>query len=228
DEFWRWRSADVGLHERFWAAIIRQLSLGKQQAGTRRATIETDRDRYSKEEDVRINVRLVDSRRRPVENPSVEVFIEAGKKPAGQEEAQTPAEAVAQDKGKKRRRLTLSPVPGSSGSYSGTFRTSQAGQYQVSLGDEAKSFFEVVDIYSERDNLSPDFKTLTRISELSKGRFFNISPELEVLPELIEKVERKVVTARRASEVWDSAMMMFLFTGLLVLEWILRKLWRLN
>ncbi|MEC7921812.1 MAG: hypothetical protein VX496_00280, partial [Planctomycetota bacterium] len=61
-----------------------------------------------------------------------------------------------------------------------------------------------------------------------KGRFFNISPELEVLPELIEKVERKVVTARRASEVWDSAMMMFLFTGLLVLEWILRKLWRLN
>ena len=228
DDFWRWRSADVGLHERFWAAIIRQLSLGKQQAGTRRATIETDRDRYSKEEDVRINVRLVDSRRRPVENPSVEVFIEAGKKPAGQEEAEKPAEAVAQDKGGKRRRLTLSPVPGSTGSYSGTFRTSQAGQYQVSLGDEAKSFFEVVDIYSERDDLSPDFKTLTRISELSKGRFFNISPELEVLPELIEKVERKVVTARRASEVWDSAMMMFLFTGLLVLEWVLRKLWRLN
>ena len=113
-----------------------------------------------------------------MENPSVEVFIEAGKKPAGQEEAEKPAEVAERDKGKSRRRLTLSPVPGSTGSYSGIFRTSQAGQYQVSLGDEAKSFFEVVDIYSERDDLSPDFKTLAQVSELSKGRFFNISPEL--------------------------------------------------
>ena len=228
DDFWRWRAVDGGLHERFWAAIIRQLSLGKQQAGTRRATIETDRDRYSKKDDVRINVRLVDSRRHPVESPSVEVFIESGRKPAQEEEPQKPPEASRQGKDKSRRRLTLSPDPGSAGSYSGIFRTSQVGQYQVSLGEEAKSFFEVVDIYSELDDLSPDFKVLAQLSELSGGRFFNISPELEALPELIEKVERKVVTARRASEVWDSAMMMFLFTGLLVLEWILRKLWRLN
>ena len=230
DDFWRWRAVDVGIHERFWAAIIRQLSLGKEQAGTRRATIETDRDRYSREEDVRINVRLVDSRRRPVEGPSVEVFIESGRKSENEGEPQKPGKSPRAGDGKRRKRLTLSPVPGSTGSYSGIFRTSDAGHYQVSLGEEAKNFFEIVDIYSELDDLSPDFRTLEQLAELSGGRFFTVSPELEELGDgaLIPDASISEVIARRASTVWDSAMMMFLFTGLLVLEWILRKLWRLN
>ena len=65
---------------------------------------------------------------------------------------------------------------------------------------------------------------------MSGGRFFTVSPELEELGDgaLIPDASVSEVIARRASTVWDSAMMMFLFTGLLVLEWILRKLWRLN
>ena len=230
DDFWRWRAGEVGIHERFWAAIIRQLSLGKQQAGTRRATIETDRDRYNKEEDVRVNVRLVDSRRRPVESAAVEIFIESGKKPQAEVQPQRPGESAASAGEKIRKRLTLAPVPGSPGRYSGIFRTAEAGHYQVSLGEEARSFFEIVDIYAELEDLSPDFRSLEQVAESSAGRFFTVSPELRELgdPGLIPDASVSEVLARRASTVWDSAMMMFLFTGMLVLEWILRKLWRLN
>ena len=68
------------------------------------------------------------------------------------------------------------------------------------------------------------------MAESSAGRFFTVSPELRELgaPDLIPDASVSEVLARRASTVWDSAMMMFLFTGMLVLEWILRKLWRLN
>jgi len=229
DDFWRWRAAEVGIHERFWAAIIRQLSLGKQQAGTRRATIETDRDRYNREEDVRVSVRLVDSRRRPVESAAVEIFIEAGRKTEEDGKPRKPGESAAGGE-KSRKRLTLAPVPGSPGRYSGIFRTATAGHYQVSLGDEARSFFEIVDIHTELDDLSPDFRSLEQVAESSGGRFFTVSAELRELgdPGLIPDASISEVLARRASTVWDSAMMMFLFSGMLVLEWILRKLWRLN
>ena len=46
DDFNNWRRyPSEGLHERFWAGIVRFLALGRRQGGSRELTLDTDRDR---------------------------------------------------------------------------------------------------------------------------------------------------------------------------------------
>ncbi len=247
DEFHRWRSAQVGYHERFWSSLLRYLSLSKLSSGTGRATVETDRDQYREGEQIRVVAHLVDARRRPIEKPRVSVTIRrtaAGetddrRKDGGDESdgasSSTPANATqdntasasgARDSSKEWT-ISLAPVPNSPGRYAGMVRTPSTGQFQASLETAEPTFFRVTGVLGERDDPSPDFALLRQLCDDTHGQFFTIG-EIEGLADAIPPRREIEVLGRRAATIWDSAAMMCLFALLLSVEWILRKLWRLN
>ncbi len=238
DELWRWRASRVAYHERFWGAMLRYLSIGKLASGTGRTSVETDRDQYRDGEQIRVTAHLVDARRRPIERPRVDATILLSADPnapgakgaPGADGAPGAAGAAVSARGVAKDRtwtVGLSPIPGSPGRYSGLLRTPTTGQFEISVEQQGRSFFRVAGLLGEWDDPSPDFELLEQISKESRGRFFRLG-EIDELPEAVPERKEIETLGRRAAMVWDSAAMMFLFTGLLVLEWVLRKLWRLN
>ncbi len=80
---------------------------------------------------------------------------------------------------------------------------------------------------AELEDPSPDLLALEELASESGGRFDLING-LGDLARSIPETSITEVLGRRASTVWDSAALMLVFCGLLILEWTLRKLWRLN
>jgi hypothetical protein len=226
DDFWRWRAAVEGLHERFWAGLVRYLAAGKRQAGTRQVTVETDRDRYRQGDPVRITVYLVDAQRRPLEVPRLAGAVK--RRPAaeadGEGGSRTSLIAAAEP---QEWPLSLTPVPGTPGRYTALFRAPIAGHFEVGIDPEGEAAFEVERISSELEDPTPDYAALAELAQQSGGRFFTL-PELGSLPDVIPETSITEVLGRRAVTVWDSAALMLLFSAFLILEWILRKLWSLN
>lgn len=226
DEFWRWRGSRVGYHERFWASMLRYLAIGKLSSGTGKTSVETDRDQYREGEQIRIIAHLIDAQRRPIDRPRVDAIILRSADPSGSQDGDGDETTPGSTK-EESWTVGLSPLPGSPGRYAGLMRTPSTGQFEISVDQTGQSYFRVVGLLGESEDPSPDFGLLQQISTESHGRFFKLG-ELDSLPAAVPERKEIETLGRRAAMVWDSAAMMFLFTGLLVLEWVLRKLWRLN
>ena len=249
DDFWRWNAAGIEIHERFWGGVLRYLALGKLSSGTGKISVEVDRDQYREGDDIRVTAHLVDSQRRPIEQPRVAATIirtvrdETARPAASTPAASTPAASTPAASRRETRGggaamddvsaveefsgLALTPVAGSVGRYGGLLRASGAGQYEVRIGEDARAFFQVSGLSNEWDDPAPDFELLEQLARESHGRFYRIG-EIGTLPDAIPQRKEVEILGRRASTVWDSMAMMVAFTALLVIEWVLRKLWRLN
>ena len=228
DEFWRWRSGGTSVHERFWSGVVRYLTIGKYQTGSGEVKVETDRDRYRLGDDIRLTAQLVDARRQPIEKPRIEVIVERATEDAPEGPAAVvAAPSAAQAATAARTLVSLLPVPGEPGRYAGVYRPQTAGGYEARIGDEGETWFRVDAPSSELDDLTPDIEMLSTLSRETGGRLFRLD-ELDDLVTAIPKTSVIEVLGRRATSVWDSAFLMLLFCGLLVSEWVLRKLWRLN
>ena len=123
--------------------------------------------------------------------------------------------------------MGLSARQGQSGVFSGLFRPPLPGHYRLRLEPGGEASFDVVPQALEWEDTSPDFESLQRLAEDTGGDFVRLDG-LEELGDSVPPVTRTEVLGRRATAVWDSAALMLLFCGLLTVEWILRKLWRLN
>lgn len=244
DDVNRLRSLEERAHERFWAGIIRYLAMGKKRIGKERLTVEVDRDRYALGGAVRITAHLFDAGRKPVEAPRAEVTVERleeggepkspGMKDGGRQAGGSGAgdgpdggDGPGAGKDEKRWRLDLAPAAGTPGQYTGAFRPLAPGPYQITDGSEAKAFFMVDRVSTERGDPSPDFATLEALAKQTGGSFVTLEG-IGSLPGRIPSAAITEVIGRRASTVWDSAALMLLFGALLILEWALRKLWHLN
>ena len=228
DDFWRWRSSDVSIHERFWASAVRYLAMGKFQTGSGKVTVESDRDRYRIGDEIRITAHLVDGRRQPVDKPRVEVLVEASTERDDPDANPTTIEtSVGDSDAPSRYTVALAPVVGDPGRYMGVLRDVEAGEYQARIDPEAESYFRVEAPTSEMEDPSPDFETLESLALESGGRLLTVG-EIDELPALVPETKVTEVLGRRATPVWDSFAMIALFCGLLVVEWVLRKWWRLN
>jgi hypothetical protein len=243
DELWQWHpTASVDPHERFWSSLLRYLALGKLQSGTGKVTVETDRDQYRERDQVRLVAHLVDGRRQPVDQPRVDVIIER----TGEGDAALgPASAAPSDASSapgvaagstatgasasspSRWTLGLSRDPASPGRYSGVWTAPVPGHYEARIDDRAQAFFRVSALANEWDDPTPDFELLEQLARESHGRLFTLD-DVDELPGAIPERKAVEVLGRRAATIWDSSAMMCLFTAFLVVEWVLRKLWRLN
>lgn len=228
DDLYRLRTYRDGLHERFWGGIVRYLAAGKKLAGSREATLLADRDRYMLGDEVVIEAALVDAERKPVVVERLEAAVErlAEAKPGG---PATGARTSVKGAGADSLRLNLLPVSGRPGWYGGRFRPEAAGRYLARLPSaaSAKASFAVVSLSKEWEDPSPDRTTLEQLTRRTGGELVGLE-RLENIAERIPDRRVSEVIGRSASTIWDSGALLFIFALLVITEWVLRKVWRLN
>jgi hypothetical protein len=233
DDMHRWRAYRDGLHERFWGGVVRYLAAGKRLAGSKEATLLADRDRYSLGDDVVLEAAVIDERRKPVLADRLEAGVErlADGTPAAPAGGAGPGRTRTSVKGAGAEsfRLNLLPIAGRPGWYAGRFRPETPGRYLARLPSAAtaKASFAVLSLSKEWEDPSPDIEVLEELTRRTGGDLVG----LEGLARIAERIpDRRVseVIGRSASTIWDSGALLLIFALLVITEWVLRKVWRLN
>ncbi len=233
DDLHRWRSEKESIHDRFWGAVVRYLALGKKVSGTGEVTLHAARDRYAAGEDVEFEASLTDVERKPVIKERLEVSVELTEAQAPENRANAPVGTpVSAQANAGRTRMNLLPVSGRPGWYAGRFRPESPGRYIAQITGQidpeaGKASFAVVSPTTEYEDPSPDPAALEELARRTGGAFFSLA-EIGQVPERIEDRSVTEVIGRTASTLWDSSAILLLFCALLIAEWTLRKLWRLN
>ena len=80
---------------------------------------------------------------------------------------------------------------------------------------------------AEWDEPAPNHELLTELAERTRGKFVDLAGAFEI-PELIPDRSVRETVGRASSTIWDTATMMVVLCAIIVIEWVLRKLWRLN
>ena len=243
DDLHRWResSAPYNLHERFWGAVVRYLASGKKRAGNKDGSLYVDRDRYDLGEAITIEASLMDHEKKPILRSSLKVSVEHTPRAVAARDrravgdvrpAATSSLPRIEPRGAAARQTapeaaTLVPVEGRPGWYRGTLMTSVAGYYSLESEAGAEVSFEVLRMTAELEDPSPDVYTLQELAEQTGGRFVGLGELEEVARRLPDRTIKETV-GRSASTLWDSPIFLFVLCGLLIVEWVLRKLWRLH
>ncbi len=215
DETWRWR-AEVGdkYPYRFYGQIIRFLSL-QSFTRSKRFFITTDRTEYDVGDEVRVRAEVRD-----------EAALAAG--PQGKQ----PIQLERPDGGSET--LVLSAVEGDPGKFEGTYKPILTGSFRLHVepgerfgADEVASrVFEVELPRLELQEPRMDQVGLERIAEASGGRFMRLDG-LSEIPEGLPELSEPILVGRSETELWDRPWVFMLFFGLILVEWIGRKVARL-
>jgi uncharacterized membrane protein len=214
DEAWRWR-AGVGdkYHYRFYGQIIRFLSL-QSFTRTKRFFVTTDKTQYAVGEDVRVTAEIRDRDAGLVDKPTQDVLVD---QPDG-----------------KTQTLTLKAVGADTpGKFEGTYKPVLVGPYRVhidpgqngSMSEVASRIFEVKLPRLELQEPRMDKDGLERIAQASGGEFLRLSDLDQV--QIDEVPPESIPIGRKETELWDRPWVFALFFGLLLVEWIGRKISRL-
>ncbi len=213
DEGWRWR-AGVGdkYHYRFYGQIVRFLSL-QSFTRTKRFFVTTDKTQYGVGEEVRVTAEIRDRDPGVAEKPSQDVLVDL---PDGTTQT-----------------LNLPVLEGTPGKFEARFKPVLVGPYRVhidpgpdgSLSEVASRVFEVKLPRLELQEPRMDQEGLERIAAASGGQFLRLA-DLRSL-EIDEVPPEPIPVGRQEKELWDQWWVFALFFGLILVEWIGRKVSRL-
>jgi len=205
DDSWRWRFyTGESIFNTYWVQQLRYLARGRK-IGQRRMTFTADRDSYELGKQVTIQLQalspdLIQQLSSPI---SVQISDDAT--------------------GQSVRRLDLQRQDPTSPVYTGSFTADQIGQYTVKLPH----------LTSEDPTLS--FKVAAPAMELRDPRVDKsfLSRLGTEPPVSLTEAEAKLLNIRSAARIipidttqplWNAPLIMFVFVGLITLEWIVRKM----
>jgi uncharacterized membrane protein len=211
DDTWRWRAGvDNQYFYRFWGQVIRFSATGRLLGKTPRFSITTDKLSYTLGETVSIECRVLDANMKPSTERTLTVYHQSKG-----EEGRSP----------ERLELELDPQE-AQGTYHGGILASRLGLHDLWLGSETeRQAFRTFEVLVPALELRDPRRNRTALEEaalLSNGGYF----ELQDLPQVIDKLEGESRTQQGDVEddpVWDDSWVLLLFTALITLEWILRK-----
>ncbi|MGQ9590060.1 MAG: hypothetical protein ACUVYA_07175 [Planctomycetota bacterium] len=211
DNTWRWRAGvDNQYFYRFWGQVIRFAATGRLLGKTPRFSIATDKAQYNLGETVGVDAKIFDADMKPSTERTVTAYVQAkGAEAASPETIE----------------LELDPVAGQ-GSYRGALVATRVGLHDIWLGTERERLafrtFEVSVPALERRNPRRDDAALREIARLSRGRFYELY-EVDAAVDAIEGESRSQEGDVETRPIWDRGWVLALFTGIIALEWILRK-----
>lgn len=209
---WRWQmgldSEDMS-HEIFWRQMLRWLvSLSKDPV-----SVETEREIYSRNENVTIRAEVNDEAFNRINDAQVEASVTA---PDGTVST-FPLRWSAQE----------------DGVYEGQWTAGDDGMYQVSVTADSRSssddqsFGKASTTFLTDTGIREYFEPvqkrdfLARLSEETGGRYYSLD-DVSVLPEEIVYTERQSSNVE-ILDLWDMPINFLILMGLLIGEWILRK-----
>jgi von Willebrand factor type A domain len=213
---WRWRKAgrQAEFFDKFWIQAIRYLVEGRSLEGRRRGYVETDRDRYEVGQRITITARLQDASYNPLVGPKVDAVVQA----AG-ESAET---------------VPLLPIANQPGSYEATLTARKTGVHTVRIGLASsdsnsgliESNFSIELPSVETNQVWLNRPLLMELANLSGGRYFEVN-ELEQLARAVPDRVETIESRSQPRPVWDVWGMLIGLVGLLCVEWLIRKRFKL-
>ncbi len=212
DETWRWRPSVGDKYQyRFFGQILRFLSL-QSFSRAKRFFVSTDKTQYDLGEEVQLHAEVRDREKRP-DDPGQEVQLEA---PDGSQQT-----------------LVLKPTE-RAGRYVGTYKPVQVGPYRARIdpgaegaqSDAASRVFEVRLPRLELQDPRMDQEGLERVAEASGGKFLRLDG-LDAIPDEVQPRRAQVRIGKTETELWDKPWVFALFFGLILVEWIGRKVNRM-
>jgi len=221
-EMWRLRALDDKHFEQLYTKLIRHVSKGRLLRGSTRGVLLVGRERYLLGNTVDIQAyRLTDARLDPLDVPEVELNAIG---PGGR----TQSVALRADATRV-------------GSYVGQFTALEEGDYRLELPLPESDApltrrIQVRMPQLENENPQRNDALLSQIATATGGRYYpEIRQALQLdgpgaLPALLEDRTRTSFTPVAANREWEQqwlTVLMYTLCGLLCLEWLLRRLFRL-
>ncbi len=214
---WRWRRAgrQAEFFDKFWIQSVRYLVEGRSLEGRRRGYVQADRDRYEVGERITITTRLQDASY----NPLVEPKGVEGSMQVGSESPET---------------VRLMPVSNQPGTFEATLTAKKTGRHSLrvrtaaaeSEGATIETSFDVVLPSVETNQVWLDKPLLKELAETSGGKYFDID-QLDQLAAAVPDKTRQIEVREKPDPLWDVRGMMFVLVGLLGVEWLVRKRYKL-
>lgn len=213
DELWRWRfrTGDT-YYGRYWVQVVRFLARSRLLGKDSTAELTVDRKVFRTGETVTLRVRFVDEKLVPADNDGVTVVVEKS------EGAQI--------------KLVLSRIPEAAAVFEGQLSQAAEGKYHawVATPTFAKAppaeDFEVRPSERETRILRADTAELNQAATQTGGRMFTLQSADTLAAEIPRGLPVPLETDKPIS-LWNHWLTLCLVTGLLSLEWMLRKRWRL-
>ncbi|MDA1213998.1 MAG: hypothetical protein O2955_15895, partial [Planctomycetota bacterium] len=213
-EFWLLRSIDEEYYDRLWIKSIREVGQGRMRRGTKRGTLLVERHDYVLGQTVTVRARVLDPQFQPLKQESVtlEVYDPTGK-------PMVPPRVLAAEINRP-------------GEYSGSFRVGLPGRYRLELDipdTQQTATAEVVAMLPrlEDENLEQDVKTLKDLAQDTGGRYLPLSDAATAIPALLPDSGEEYLVDERLKTLWDRNWVLMILVGVLILEWLSRKLLKL-
>ena len=203
-------------HHAFWGQLIRWAMASELAGGSKTVRISADKEHYESGEPIQVTVQLHDTDGEPIRLAKVH--------------------AVARIKNSELAKVDLERDEKIPGRYLGRFDRLAEGQYLIQpMGEDVKSLLGregyrgdvSATITIERDrnaetyDLRSDPALLARIADLTGGQVIHPTV-LSDLPKLVSFAPRVVETASH-QPLWNHWWCLWLISGCLILEWIVRK-----
>jgi hypothetical protein len=212
DETWRWRAGiDNQYFYRFWGQVIRFAATGRLLGKTPRFGITTDKLTYNLGETVNLEGRVFDAEMKPSTEKTLTVYHQARTPDVDRPETLE---------------LGLDPVQGQ-GTYHGALVASRLGLHDLWIGTETERLaFRSFDVAVPALELRDPRKNRTLLetaARLSGGAYV----ELEDAAQAVDRIQGESRSQQGDVEdepLWDETWVLLAFTGLIALEWMLRKL----
>jgi hypothetical protein len=223
-EMWRLRTVEERHFEEFYTKLLRHISQGRLLRGSRLGRLLLERERYTQGSTVVVRAQLSNAQLEPLSVPDVTV------------EVWRPDSTMQS--------LKLLAETSRKGMYSGQFPALQAGGYQLELmlpgapEEPLTKRFSVAAPQLEIDDPRRRDELAAQIAQRSGGEFFiGMDAALGVsasksLVSLLEGRDQSRTTYQTDARdpLWDENWMMTLLfgiVGVLCLEWVIRRLFRL-
>lgn len=229
DDTWRWRRGDGEFtHDAYWVQVTRSLMRGSRLSQTRRLTLRTDRSTYAYGSPVRTHVRAYDSQWLSEQSEKIEIIAREVDK-AVAEEPTDPAQEPHAAFVKKADRFNVHRLGVDSNEFEGSWIPPHPGRFTLGIAKLALRPEETapsVSLRVKRPNLESrrteaDHETLRRLAETTGGEFVDLddlAATLEGIPDRSVRIPDDVV-----EPLWDSKLVLVLFTLMISIEWIARK-----
>ncbi|HVY61081.1 MAG TPA: VWA domain-containing protein [Planctomycetota bacterium] len=219
DDVWRWR-AGVGdrYTYRLWGQAIRYLSTGRLLK-SKRFSITTDKPVYDLGEKVVIAAEVNDRSMKPATDETQSVFLQG-------------------PDGGAPERIELARPPQLQGRYEGSRLATKVGTYKLWIasgpnpehpdaGEElATRVFQVQVPVLEKSDPKMDEELLKKMAQSTGGQHFRLG-EIDRLPKAVGTIREVSEVRVSEREMWDRWWVLCGLVGVLAMEWLLRKAWKM-
>lgn len=219
-EMRRLRRHNEAWFERFYTKLIRHVSQGRLQRGSKRGLLLTDNARYVLGDTVDVRAQLTDARLDPLTVASV------------------PLEILLPDTTPQTINLTLDPAR--QGNYRGQFTVRKEGRYRLELpvpesdDERLNRDVEVRIPQLESERMERNDALLGQLARDTKGDYYKGMKEAlgqvpgkEPLVKRLTDHKRTITLSGTPDRLWDNQWVLYVLCGLLCTEWLARRLLRL-